>query len=205
MRVNKIRLFSPKSICKVGNGLWFMYRSCSRLVWAIILHMIIIILLCPLIMAISQGMFARWSGLICVCKDHSTEVVLSLRRGGRHIQMKNKLEKTLICHRLIRPLLFAPPGALQGHGKDTEGLREAQHHLFTFKQSMLSIFDSPMYTIDQQHIITVIGILIFAFTPWIHFAMNNTQCMLLNEKSLEALESYTINRRAGVGHQHWKQ
>lgn len=33
--------------------------------------------------------------------------------------MKNKLEKRLICHRLIRALalLFAPAEAVQGHGE----------------------------------------------------------------------------------------
>lgn len=38
--------------------------------------------------------------------------------------MKNKLEKRLICHRLIRPLSgtpLAPTGALQGHGETQRG------------------------------------------------------------------------------------
>lgn len=39
---------------------------------------------CLLIMAISQGVLARWSHLIWLCKDHSTEVVLSLKGGGLH-------------------------------------------------------------------------------------------------------------------------
>lgn len=82
-----------------------MNRSWSHSVWAIIMHMIIIILSCLLIIAISPDVLARWSHLICLCKDHSKKrLFYLLEEEACIIQMKNKLEKRLICHRVIRPL-----------------------------------------------------------------------------------------------------
>lgn len=78
---------------RLENGLWFMSRSSSCLIWGIILRMITIILFCQLIMAISQGLLARWSHLIWLCKDHSTEVVLSFKRGGQHYPNEKQAEK----------------------------------------------------------------------------------------------------------------
>ena len=98
-----------------------MYGSCSHLVWAIILHMIIIILFLhvnhshlPM-----HGVLARWSHLICLWKDQSGEVVLSLRSGGLALPKWKTSEERgvggwcwggrgVICHRLIRVLPRAP-------------------------------------------------------------------------------------------------
>lgn len=131
---------------RVANGLWFMYRSCSHLVWAIILHMIIIILFCLLIMAISQGMLARWSHLIWLRKDHSTEVVLSLKRGGKHYpnekQAEEEADLSQVDHGSHTSLCSCRSSSRAQW--DTEGLQEAQFFFFFFLMTMMAVLHPLM-------------------------------------------------------------
>lgn len=103
-----------------------MYRSCGHLVWAIILHMIIIILFCLLIMANLPGYVGKVIAFNLVCvKTTPQRLFYHLREAASIIQMKNKLEKRLICHRLIRVLAGSPFLLLQEPFKGTARLRGA--------------------------------------------------------------------------------
>lgn len=128
----------------MGNGLWFIYWSCSHLVWAIILHMIIIILSCLLIMAIFQGMLARWSRLIWLCKDHSTEVVLALRRGVQHYPNEKQAGEEADLSKVDYAALCSCRSSSRA-SQDTEGPWQTQHNFFfTCKQSLLQMFHPLM-------------------------------------------------------------
>lgn len=137
-----------------------MYRSCIHLVWAIILHMINIILFCLLIMAIYKGMLSRWLHLIWLCTPHSTEVVLSLKRGVSIIQMKNKLAK-----RLIRPLplLFTPAGAHQRHGKIQRGFEKHKAAVYSCRQQTNLKIPHPLWLYILLLRIIAFKVCIFAF------------------------------------------
>lgn len=113
---------------QLGYGLWFMCRSSSHLVRAIILHMIIIILFCLLIIAISQGVLARWSHLIWMYKDHSTWAVVSLRRQGLHYPNEKQAGEEVVSGWLVftTSLLFK----LLKDKEDKEGLWDDEMRLF---------------------------------------------------------------------------